>query len=100
MGQAKSNKPQTTAKNGSVRDGDKLSAIVLAPNQDVEGVDKTGKQVHYKIGKYLGEGWTAVVYEGIDIVSKKPVALKVLRPNSDKLTIDNFRGEKKILDEL
>ena len=91
-------KPQASGKTAESQSG--LSAVVLDPGQIIDGISDSGK-VRYEIKKYLGEGWTAVVYLGANL--DKPgqqAALKFLRPNSDEITINSFRGEKAILSDI
>ena len=46
-------------------------------------------QKHYKLGKHLGSGTFASVYDGINIFSKEVVALKVFE--KDRISNDETR---------
>ena len=52
---------------------------------------------HYEIVKEIGQGGMATVYEAVDRVSKRPVALKVLLPqlSSHENTRKRFLREAK-----
>lgn len=53
-----------------------------------------GQQIgRYLVGRRLGGGGVATVYQAHDQVSGQSVALKVLPPNSDEATLSRFRRE-------
>ncbi len=77
-----------------------LSPVVLTPGKIIEGTRGTQKG-RYTVEKYLGEGWTAVVYLGTDVDDPgQKVALKVLRPGSSDITVSSFRGEVQIISSI
>ena len=61
-----------------------------APNNS----DLTGQRVgRYLVGRRLGSGGAATVYQAYDQVRGRSVALKVLAPSADEVTRSRFRQE-------
>ncbi len=54
----------------------------------------------YEIQKLLGEGATAIVYQGVDTLLQRTVAIKVLLPYVDKTTRKRFQREAQAAAQL
>ncbi len=67
-----------------------------SPNPDdrYDTANLTGRQIgRYLIGRRLGSGGAAAVYQAYDQVQGRSVALKVLLPGADETTRSRFRQE-------
>lgn len=67
-----------------------------SPNADdrYNTANLTGRQIgRYLIGRRLGSGGAAAVYQAYDQVQGRSVALKVLLPGADEITRSRFRQE-------
>ncbi|MFF8831169.1 protein kinase [Streptomyces sp. NPDC015131] len=54
----------------------------------------------YRLDDLLGRGGAADVYEGLDLRLRRPVAVKVFRPDGDADTEQRFDGEGRLLAQL
>ncbi|GAA2941381.1 serine/threonine-protein kinase [Streptomyces flavovirens] len=54
----------------------------------------------YRLGDVLGRGGAADVYEGLDLRMRRPVAIKVVRPESGLRTEERFHDEGRLLAQL
>lgn len=54
----------------------------------------------YRLDDLLGRGGAADVYEGLDLRLRRPVAMKVFRPESDAQTEERFDDEGRLLAQL
>ncbi|MFF4169360.1 protein kinase [Streptomyces sp. NPDC001744] len=51
----------------------------------------------YRLDDLLGRGGAADVYEGLDLRLRRPVAVKLFRPDGDSLMEERFGGEGRLL---
>lgn len=64
------------------------------PDDRLDTANLTGRQIgRYLIGRRLGSGGAAAVYQAYDQVQGRSVALKVLLPGADEITRGRFRQE-------
>lgn len=71
-------------------DGEQTGAAV----SPVTLANLDGQQVgRYRVGRLIGSGGVAMVYQAYDGVQGMPVALKVLLPHADEKTYSRFRRE-------
>ncbi|MGB5050164.1 MAG: protein kinase, partial [Caldilineaceae bacterium] len=64
------------------------------PEEALDTANLTGRQIgRYLIGRRLGSGGAAAVYQAYDQVQGRSVALKVLLPGADETTRSRFRQE-------
>lgn len=64
------------------------------PGDPYDTANLTGRQIgRYLIGRRLGSGGAAAVYQAYDQVQGRSVALKVLLPGADETTRSRFRQE-------
>ena len=63
-------------------------------DQEYDTANLTGRQIgRYLIGRRLGSGGAAAVYQAYDQVQGRSVALKVLLPGADEIVRTRFRQE-------
>ncbi|WP_330312075.1 protein kinase [Streptomyces sp. NBC_00523] len=72
-----------------------------------ESAQATASRLHaevlsgrYRLDETLGSGGAADVYRGFDLTMRRPVAVKVFRPDTSLDTEESWRGEAQILARL